>query len=166
MAEQAVNAFRASHLLMLLLKATVVGVIANVVSSRETLSHLVPLGCEVLDETIDGQSRLNAMMNIFALLNALVERGVASLVWDTEMLDILPLYLHVKFTTTLVHTHVQHNVVCVCIFFLFLEQQVDLLVYLLECLITVLNGNGNHILLMKDDTINWVFVKELIYCLG
>ena len=90
-AEQAVNALRASHLLMLLLKAAIVGVVAYVVSGRETLAHIMPLSCEILDETVDGQSRLNAMLNIFALLDALIQRGVASLVWDTEMLNILPL---------------------------------------------------------------------------
>ena len=106
MAEQAVNALRASHLLVLLLKAAVVGVIANIVSGRETLAHIVPLSCEILDETIDSQSRLNAMLNISALLDALIQRGVATLVWDAEMLDILALELHVKFPTALIHTHI------------------------------------------------------------
>ena len=74
---------------MLLLKAAIVGVVAYVVSGRETLAHIVPLSCEILDETIDGQSRLNAMLNISALLDALIQRGVATLVWDAEMLNIL-----------------------------------------------------------------------------
>ena len=166
MAEKAVNALRASHLVLLLLKAAVVGIVAYVVSGREALAHIVPLSCEILDETIDSQSRLNAMLNIFALLDALIQRGIATLVWDAEMLDILTLELHVEFPTTLVHTHVQHDIVCVCIISLCLYQLADLLVYLLECLITVLNGHGNYILLVKDDTIYGVVVKKLLYCFG
>ena len=131
MAEEAINALRASHLLMLPLKAAVVGVIANVVPGRETLAHIMSLSREILNEAIDSQSSLNAKMDIFAILDALIQWGVPSLVRDTEMLDILPLELHVESPTALVHTHVQHNVVCVCIISLFLYQLVDLLVYLL-----------------------------------
>ena len=87
-------------------------------------------GLKVGNEFIDGQSGLNAVIDVFPVKNALIKRFVTTLVWNTEMLDILSLDLHVKAAAALVDSHVQYHIVSVRVLSFLLYQLIDLLVYL------------------------------------
>ena len=67
------------------------------------------------------------------------------------MLQVSPLELHVELTAALIHSHVQEYIVIVgCpLNLLLLDHLVNLSIYLLECLIAILNADRDHVLFVK-----------------
>ncbi len=104
MDEESVHSIGVDDCLVFVLQRAIVGEVADVLASTETLHNFVFLLCKSANNTLQVESVRNAMIESLALVNAFFHRCVSSLIRYKEVLDVLSLKLYIESSTALVNS--------------------------------------------------------------
>jgi len=95
---------------------------------------------------------------------ALIPRLITVFIRYSKIFDVFALNFNIELSRFLIYPHMQHDIVIVILslfLFILLYHCIDLSVYLSQGFVTVFNGDGHHIVLIKGYSINRVGFKKL-----
>ncbi len=169
MTEKSVYFLRFFNFMILLLKRTKVGVIADVFTCWKALSYLVAFGLQIIDEVVNVKSCLNAMSFFLFLPDTLVHGLISIFIWNSKAFNVLALHFNIELPWSLIYSHMQDNIVIfeLTLFgLILLYQSIDFAINLCQSFVTMLNRYSDHIILKESNSFNRIFFQKLCNCFG